>query len=83
VSAKGTESGGKDRQIRRPFYPDVQIPEVGRTKAGQFTTEGVQQRIFISAEWSGEAVELSYKGVKVGIALLEAFELALIQVFLI
>ena len=26
VDAKGAESGGKDRQIRRPFPPDVQNP---------------------------------------------------------
>jgi hypothetical protein len=50
---------------------------------GQLTTEGIQQRVFISAEWGGETIELSYKGVKVGIALLEAFELALVLVFLI
>jgi len=25
VGAKGAESGGKDRQIRRPFHLDVQI----------------------------------------------------------
>jgi hypothetical protein len=45
---------------------------------GQVAAEGVQQRVFISAEWSGETVELSYKGVEMGIALLEAFELALV-----
>jgi hypothetical protein len=25
VGAKGAESGGKERQIRRPFHPDVQF----------------------------------------------------------
>jgi hypothetical protein len=28
VGAKGAESGGKRRQIRRPFHPDVQIPRI-------------------------------------------------------
>jgi hypothetical protein len=28
VGAKGAESGGKERQIRRPFPPDVQIPRI-------------------------------------------------------
>jgi hypothetical protein len=32
VGAKGAESGGKRRQIRRPFHPDVQIPRTIRVK---------------------------------------------------
>jgi hypothetical protein len=42
VGAKEAESGGKDRQIRRPFHPDVHIPRIhnlgekaAQTRAGQ------------------------------------------------
>jgi hypothetical protein len=44
-----------------------------RLRRREFNSEFSSRR-----EWSGETVELSYKGVEMGIALLEAFELALV-----
>jgi hypothetical protein len=34
VGAKGAESGGKERQIRRPFHPDVQFLRILTIEGG-------------------------------------------------
>jgi hypothetical protein len=49
VGAKGAESGGKERQIRRPFPPDVQIPRiVNPSEKGRRNLTSVTRRFYFT-----------------------------------